>query len=97
MCNEVVDDFLPVLKLVSDWFVISRMIKKLLTALYADENISYFKVLVMPYFLVIKLAFLVYILIILTLKILIIMKMILNPLFISNFWLGILNTKNAKH
>ena len=30
------------LKLISDWFVTSKMIWKLFTALYADENILYF-------------------------------------------------------
>ena len=31
-----------IFKLISDWFITSKMIKKLFTALYADENISYF-------------------------------------------------------
>ena len=40
-CNlhETVDDFLATLKLIRDWFVTIKMIKKLFTALYADENI----------------------------------------------------------
>ena len=42
MCSKSVDDFLPALKLVPDWFVISKMIKKLLTVLFADEKILYF-------------------------------------------------------
>ena len=42
MCDEVVDDFLPTLNFVRDWFVTSKMIKKLFTALYADESILYF-------------------------------------------------------
>ena len=42
MCGEAVDDSLATLKLVPDWFVTSKMIKKLFTALYADENILYF-------------------------------------------------------
>ena len=33
MCNKIVDDFLAALKFVSDWFVTSKMIKNLLTAL----------------------------------------------------------------
>ena len=41
MCDEAVDDSLVALKLISDWFVTSKMIKKLFTALYADENILY--------------------------------------------------------
>ena len=41
MCDEAVDDCLAALKFVSDWFVTSKMIKKLFTALYANENILY--------------------------------------------------------
>ena len=42
MCDEAVDDYLATLKLIPDWFVTSKMIKKLCTASYADENILYF-------------------------------------------------------
>ena len=44
MCDEVVADFLPTLNFVPDWFVASKVIKikKLFTALYADDNIVYF-------------------------------------------------------
>ena len=66
--------------------VTSKMIKRLFTALYADEN-TWVKKWV---FLYIK------ILIILTL-IKILMKMILIPLFLSDAWLVILNSKSAKH
>ena len=74
------------------------MMKILSAVLYADENILYFNedssnvvfnsngmgiLNIDP--------------IILTLKILIIMKMVLILLFLSDFWLGILNLKNAKH
>ena len=41
-CDKPVDDFLPTLNLVPDWFVTSKIIKKLFTALYADENLLYF-------------------------------------------------------
>ena len=41
-CDEAVDDCLAALKLVPDWFVISEMIEKRFTGLYADENILYF-------------------------------------------------------
>ena len=30
------------MKLIPDWFVASKMIKKLYTTLYADENVFYF-------------------------------------------------------
>ena len=42
MCDEAVDYSLAALKLIPDWFVTSKMIKKLYTVLYADENILYF-------------------------------------------------------
>ena len=42
MCEEAVDDSLAALKLISDWFVTSKMIKKLFTVLYANDNTLYF-------------------------------------------------------
>ena len=38
----LVDDCLAASEFVPDWFVTSKMIKKLFTDLYADENILYF-------------------------------------------------------
>ena len=43
MCDEAVDDFLPALKFVLDWFVTSKMIKKLHNALFADGDIFFFE------------------------------------------------------
>ena len=37
-----VDNCLAALKFVPDWFVTSKMIKTLFTALYVDDNILYF-------------------------------------------------------
>ena len=42
MCDEAADDSLAALKLIPDWFVVSKMIKKLYTTLYADKHILYF-------------------------------------------------------
>ena len=42
MCNKSVGHFLPALKFVPDLFVTSKVIKKLLTALYADDDILFF-------------------------------------------------------
>ena len=42
MCDEAVHDSLAALKLIPEYFVTSKMIKKLYTALYEDENIIYF-------------------------------------------------------
>ena len=59
MCDEAVDDSLATLKLIPDWFVRSKMIKKRFTALYADEIYStLMKILVMSYIIVIKWVFL---------------------------------------
>ena len=42
MCDKAADDFLPALKFVPDWFVSSKMIKKLHDALFADNDILFF-------------------------------------------------------
>ena len=42
MCDEAVDDCLPALTFIPDWFVTSKIIKKLFTALHANENILQF-------------------------------------------------------
>ena len=42
LCDEAVDDSIATWKLIPNWFVTCKMIKKLFTALYADENILYF-------------------------------------------------------
>ena len=42
LCDKAVDDFLPALEFVPDWFVTSKMIKKLHIALYADDDILFF-------------------------------------------------------
>ena len=39
MCDKAVNDCLAALKLIFYWFVTSKMIKKILAALYADDNI----------------------------------------------------------
>ena len=60
MCNKAGNDFLPALKFVPDWFVTSKRIKNVL--LFHMQMIIYSiltKILVMPYFLVMKWTFLV--------------------------------------
>ena len=42
MCDKAVDHFLPALKFVSNWFVTGKLIKKLHTALFADDDILFF-------------------------------------------------------
>ena len=74
------------------------MIEKLFTAMYGDENkLTLMTILVMSYFLVMKWVFLTSTLITLILIILIMKKMVLILLFLSDFWLVVLNLKNAEH
>ena len=98
-CDKAVDYSLPALKLTLDWFVTSKMIKKLYTALYGDENILYFdKDSGNVVFSCNEMGILnidLYILRILIL-ITILMKMILILLFLLDFWVGILNLENVK-
>ena len=42
MCDEAVNVFLPTLNFVPHCLVTNKMVKKLSTALYSDENILYF-------------------------------------------------------
>ena len=42
MCDKAVDDFLPALKFVPNWFVISKMVKKLDHVLFANDDILFF-------------------------------------------------------
>lgn len=42
MCDIAVNDFLPELKLVPDWFVSNKMLEKLHTTLFADDDIAFF-------------------------------------------------------
>ena len=42
MCGKPVVDCLTALKVFPEWFITSKMIKKLFTILYTDDNILYF-------------------------------------------------------
>ena len=42
MCDEAVDDSLAALRVIPDWFVPSKIIKRLCTVFSADENILNF-------------------------------------------------------
>ena len=48
MSDEPVNDYLAALRLVSDWFITSKIITNLFIASYADESSTLIKVLVMP-------------------------------------------------
>ena len=104
MCDKA-DNSLAALKLIPDCFFTSKMIKKLKNTkikkleiqLYTQMKIysTLIKILSMLYLVVMEWVFSIWILIILIL-IIILMKMILMLLFLSDFWLGILNLNNAK-
>ena len=94
MCDEAVDDSLAALKLI---IVTSKVIKKLYTALYADDGLLFFDedsgdVTFFCDEMGILSVYLNNIILIV-----ILMKMILILLFLSDFWFGIVNSKNAKH
>ena len=96
MCDEAVDDSLAALEVILDWFVTNKMLKNFLLLCTQMKIYSILiKILVMPYLIVMKWVFIILILIILIL-IIILMKMILIILFLSDFWLGILDLKNVK-
>ena len=80
ICDKAVDDCLASLKFVPDCFVTIKMIKILFSALYAGENNS------MLYLIVMEWVFLIRLSIILTLTKLVMMKMVLIPSFIADFW-----------
>ena len=41
MCDEAVDDSIAALKLIPNWFVTRKMIKKLYTSLYTDDGLLF--------------------------------------------------------
>ena len=60
MRDEAVDDSPAALKLITNWFVTSKIIKKLYTALHAENGLVFLiKVLIMSHFVVMKWVFLV--------------------------------------
>ena len=60
MCDEAVDDSLAALEPIPDWFVTSKMIKKLYTSLYANDDLLFLMmILLMSHFVVMKRIFLV--------------------------------------
>lgn len=55
MCYKFVDDFLPMLKLIFDWLITNKKIKKFYNALFAEMIHSFsMKILIISHFLVIK-------------------------------------------
>ena len=98
MCDEAVDDCLKALKFAPDWFATSKMLERSDDALNANDDLLFFdKDFSKLTFFANQMDILGVDLIKLTLmKIIIFMKMILIPLFMSYFWLGIINLKNTE-
>ena len=99
ICDEDVDNSLATFKFFSDWLLQLKCLKNWIV-IYTLMMICSFvmKIFVNSHLLLIKNIWFLYILIKLILAmIMILMKMILRLLFISGFWLGVVNLKNAKH
>ena len=91
LCDKAADDSLITLKHNPNLSVIIKRLKNfLLLWMQMKMYSTLIKILVMLHFFLLKWVFLIWILIILIL-IIILIKMTLILLFISNFWLGILN------
>ena len=87
ICDKAVDDCLASLKFVPDCFFTIKMIKILFSAMYAGQNNSILmKILVMLYLIVMEWVFLIRLSIILTFTKLVMMKMVLIPSLIADFW-----------
>ena len=94
MCDEVVDDSLGALKFIHHSFNASKVIEKLLIALFADDILYFNEDFGNAIFSCNEMVLLMQILIILTLVLLIIINMILQLLMISDFWFCISNLIN---
>ena len=41
MCDKAVDEFLPALKFVPDWFITNKMLEKLIDALFVNDDVIF--------------------------------------------------------
>ena len=98
MCYEAVDDYLPALTFIPDWFVTSKILEKFHNALLHNDDIRFLmKILIKSLTLISNYILLQIFIKLILMKIMILMKMILILLFMSDFRLGLMNLKNAKH
>ena len=93
MCDEAVDNFLPALKFVPDWFVLNNMLEKR-NVVFSNDDIDLDDSVT---FLAIISALLLYTLITLTFILIILMKIILKLLFLLDLWLGVVDISSVKH
>ena len=102
MCDEDFDDYLVVLKFISDWFVTSKMLEKFHDALLANDYIPFFKE---DFSKVTFFANEIGVFSVGLDKINLhdknnsdtLMKMILKLLVMSDLWLGVINLRSAMH
>ena len=87
MYDESVDDSLAALKIILNWFVSNKIIKKYFTALYGDKNILYFNECFGDgaYLIIVEWVFLIKILIILILMINLMKMILILLLLLSDF------------
>ena len=91
MCGRAVDVCLAAINFVLHWLVTSKSMKILFTDLYADKNILYLYEDSGNDMGILNIDLKKLILMIILIKIILIL------LFLSDFWLSILNLKNAKN
>ena len=99
MCDEAVDDCLAALKFIPDWFAKSEMFEKFHDAILANVDKLFFdKDFSKATFFANEMVIFGVNLDKLTLMMIInFMKMILKLLFMSGFWLGVIDLNNVKH
>ena len=103
ICNEAVDGCAKALKFIPDWFVTMKMLEMFHEMLEIfhhtnDEIIIFDEDLAKSHILLMELVLLMLMLTKLTLSMInIFMKMVLNLLFLSDFWIDVINLKTIKH
>ena len=96
MCDKADDSYLLTVKFVPDWFVMSKMLKKLDNSVFSNDDVFFHDVDSVITFLSSDMACNT-IDLILTLMMIFLMKKILKLLFMLDFRLDIIDSSDAKH
>ena len=80
-----------------DWFVTSKMLEKLNNALHANDDILFYNADFDKVTFIANQRHILAVDLLILIMIIIFMMVILILLFMSDFWLGVVNLKNAKH
>ena len=80
-----------------DWFVTSKMLGKLNNALHANDDILFYNADFDKVSFIASQRHVLPVDLLILIMIIIFMMMILILLFMSDFWLGVVNLKDAKH